>query len=205
MNTKWLISLGLLVSVAACANAADNSYYFDYDCGTHCAFKSISGATNGQDSYDIPLYPGPQSNMANVAIYKINGVDGWDSNNGFYALDVRDQLQPGQTVTVSNICVWAGPQAQGQKIYLTQFSGLLDQGLSYKLKLISVPTGINYQGPYEWGPGNVNITLPFFSTDDGTKGYKFQAVLTAVPEPSSMLALFGGITAVGGLALKRRK
>ena len=75
-----------------------------------------------------------------------------------------------------------------------------------KMECIQVPSGIT-GGPEVgtiWTTEN-RVHLPFYSTSNGLTGYQFEFTLTAVPEPSSLLALVGGIAGLGGFALRRKR
>lgn len=155
---------------------------------------------------EFKLSPNAYPNSILIGIYKTMGIDGWDWDTGFYTADHRPPLNPGQTLTFNKIYVWADPTVPaGQDILLSRNIGLKNPNVTYKLTLVSTPAGVSYSGPWEWGADHDTIVLPFFSTDDGTKGYEFKAEFTVIPEPSSLLALFGGLAGLGGVALKRRR
>ena len=62
---------------------------------------------------------------------------------------------------------------------------------------------MTYTGPTQWGIDHGTITLPYYANYDGLTGYHFRMEFTAVPEPSSLAALGGGV--MGLLALRRRR
>jgi hypothetical protein len=67
-----------------------------------------------------------------------------------------------------------------------------------------------YTGPTQWSmshdtPYHADIVLPYYATSDPSTGYKFRAEVTAVPEPSALIALMSGLAGVGGLAARRRR
>lgn len=162
-----------------------------------------SWATDGNDGIplDSPISHAPITSFY-AAAYKINGHEGWNGANGFYGGDDRGAIATGQTIT-EDIYVWASTGTSPERIKVAQgLSGVA--GINYTLDLVSIPTGIIYNGLTHWTtPGA--IILPFYSTDNGLTGYHFQATFTAVPEPSSILALVGGIVGFGGIALRRRR
>ena len=55
-----------------------------------------------------------------------------------------------------------------------KYEPFLDPGVSFSLSLVSIPQGVEYTGPTTWGPETSEITLPFYSTDNGESGYKFR-------------------------------
>jgi hypothetical protein len=82
-------------------------------------------------------------------------------------------------------------------------------GMQFQLKLISKPESVVNSPDVGtiWNidmPGST-ISLPTYRTDNGLTGYHFELSATAVPEPSSLLALFGGLAGVGGFAMRRRR
>lgn len=172
--------------------------------GGKCTVTGATGASDdssggdiqlGQYSYDKPLY---------VAFYKSYGVEGWNAANGFYVCDSRAALLAGQVKT-EDIYVWAAPGTSAESILLNAGGGGYDNSyVVYALKLVSTPSGITYTGPTQWTTA-ANITLPFYSTANGLAGYHFQAQFAPVPEPSSILALVGGLAGLGGFALRRRR
>ncbi len=139
--------------------------------------QGYSWATNGDDgsTLDMPISKAPNVPI-NVAAYKSNGQDGWNGANGFYTSDWRTTLAAGQTIT-EDIYVWATPDTSSENIVVSgSWSG--DAGITYTLRLISIPDGITYNGPTQWTT-SVNIILPFYSTSDGTTGYRFKVEITA--------------------------
>ena len=117
----------------------------------------------------------------------------------------EELLQPGQTLVINNIYLWAEPDAADPSIQFQQMAWFAQGGVTYTLSLVSIPDGVNYPGPREWGPGTSQIALPFYGTNDGRTGYKFRAEFTAIPEPSSLLALASGLAGRGGVVVKRKK
>ena len=68
----------------------------------------------------------------------------------------------------------------------------------------------SYTGPTQWtmsheNPTHADIVLPYYATSDPSTGYKFRAEVTAIPEPSSLLALACGLAgAIVGVRRARR-
>ncbi|MDO8588081.1 MAG: PEP-CTERM sorting domain-containing protein [Armatimonadota bacterium] len=140
-----------------------------------------------------------------AGIRKVTGVEGWDGPTTFIMWDYRSALAEGERKT-EDIFVWANPGTQSQDIlFYREGSQFLPTGVSYKLSLVSVPNGVTYTGPTQWGPDQGMITLPFYSTDDPLTGYRFLAEVSAIPEPSSSLGLLAGLAGFSGLVLRRRR
>lgn len=183
-------------------------YLFDY-------------ANTGYDSAEL-RYPyetwDDSTNQIQSWFRRDNGVDGWDGPSGWY----HDQDLPIPSVLssiiVKNLYVWAGQSFA----YDTFKIGYLDAGYPNpeewvrKLRLVKVPDGINYTGPKEWIiPLQVNkvggtflpdAVLPAYKTDNPLTGYQFEIEIQhVVPEPSSVLALIGGLAGIGGFAFKRHR
>ncbi len=209
MKTKVMLTLLAALFIAPATNlvcwakpwgytdeisVASNSYY------DQAAIYGL-GYSDGLDSEDLPLTFGG----LNVAIYKTNGVQGWDSADGFYTIDGRATLLAGQTA-IDDVYAWAssGGLPPGLSTMTFSASGGGDGG-TLTIELVSVPSGITYTGPTEW-TNSVNVTLPMYVASDyaaGLTGYHFELINTAVPEPSSIITLAGGMIGMAGFALRR--
>lgn len=166
--------------------------------------KSAVGGGPGHE-YDETMWPdNPSPTGVLLGFYNVDGINEWDSTTGWYSGTARELVSTGTSVVIDNLYLWAttGTPSQNLQLYL-QGNSWIPSSLNYKLSLISAPDG--YTGQTEWGITDTIITLPFYSTDDGTTGYRFRAEFTAVPEPSSILALVSGLGGVVGLALRRRR
>lgn len=78
---------------------------------------------------------------------------------------------------------------------------------SARLELLHKPDGI-IDGPAVatlWTTPPTVLKLPNYNSSDGLTGYQFRFTLTLVPKPPSILALAGGLAAVGGFALTRSR
>jgi len=207
MNARLVVALALTMIVASCMAFGDTyGYEFAYGWNDgHMSFESDAGASRGYDSHDIKTLASNAS-LTYLVFRKQRGVDGWDADDCFLARDARPVLDAGQTEVFNGLYLWAGTNATPEdfELYIV-VGGLYSPQMTYTLRLVQIPTGITYTGPTEWGPNHGTISLPFFATDDFSKGYKFQVEITApVPEPSSVLPLAVGITGLGGLVLRRR-
>lgn len=199
----------LTLSVSSVIALADSYVYrFDYtsDFG-HTAFTAWPGDSRGNDSHDVTV-TSISSSGTYLLFRKQGGVEGWDANDCFLSRDARPALQAGETEVFNDLYYWAGSASAPRDVLkMGIWESVLPPGVTYRLLLVQIPTGVTYTGPTEWGPEHIgNIALPFFATDDFSKSYKFQAIITApvVPEPSSLLALACG-TGLGAIVLRRRR
>jgi len=206
MYARTGVILLLLVSTLSCpATAAYPAYGWRFVAGPRGLFAVQQGALDSLDSIDALSQP---HNGWQAGAYHVKNQDAWDGDTGFYSTDYRAPLAPGETKTWL-IYFWAlsgtTPANLGVN-WATVSSYPLPSNITAKLESIQKPEGIT-GGP---AVGTVwttppYVTLPFYATSNGLNGYGFKFTLTAVPEPSSLLALAGGIAGLGGLALRRKR
>ena len=189
-----------LVAFPSVALAYEFLYHTDY---TVVSFGGWSGASRGSDSHDLAYTSAFGTSEFYALFYKQHGVDGWDADNCFLVRDARPLLQAGQTEIFNDLYIWAGTAATPQTMPFSMYPGASFPGFTYTLRLVQIPVGVSYTGPTQWDQNHGPISLPFYATDNPLTGYRFQAVVTAVPEPSSMLALVAGM-GVMGAAFRRR-
>jgi len=169
------------------------------------AMYTLPDATDSLDSYDWQL--GPIDGWL-AGSYRVDGQDGWAGTEGFYNGDVRAKLLPGQTKTWM-LYIWAVPGGSAQD-FVSSWTWAVaprDSSVEARLELIQKPSSVT-GGPAPgtvWTTPPASLSLPFYGTSDGLTGYGFKFTLTAVPEPSSLPALAGGIAGLGGLALRRKR
>jgi|GEM_PF-2770552 len=211
MIYRVVLLIAIMIVVSSQIASAQYQYSFNYESngGIKTIFETSDDANIGIDGGDVLWDSAMISQMndsINLGIYKETGQEGWNSDPGFLVREMRPTLHAGETAVIREIYLWAG--AAVQPIDYLELNILqpaqMAQGLSYRLMLMSIPDSVTYKGPTEWGPEDTGIRLPFYSTNDGTTGYRFHAVITAVPEPSSVVALMSALACTGTMALKRR-
>ena len=213
MNRYSLVLIVLILSLLSMSNCvgdvASLRYKISYGAEDGGFYKEITvvGAEGASKDFDDEyMWSSLPSHGILLAIRKVNGVDEWNGDTGWYAGDVREPLAPGQSITVDGIYLWAVPGTPSQDMHLRLSPFVyLEPGVSFSLSLVSIPQGVEYTGPTTWGPETTEITLPFYSTDNGENGYEFQMSIYAVPEPSPLIALAGLSLLTGGALVRKRK
>ena len=198
--TLWAVLFSLLGTLPASAEYAGSVFYrCTYPVGWKLFLTVASPYTDG---YDDELAMGTKRDAVNLAFYKQSGVHGWNRESGFYMTDRLPAIQPGATTT-DDFYLWGQPGSAVQDFGMSKVLAGATEGVTYKLWLLSVPHGVTYTGPTQWGIDHGTITLPYYANYDGLTGYHFRMEFTAVPEPSSLAALGGGM--MGLLTLRRRR
>jgi len=171
-----------------------------------------SGSLDGYDASDAVLAP---AGSINSAVYHSGSADGWSGPNGFYSTDLRAPIPPtpGQSKTWT-LYVWTDPSCAWD---LTELMWGYSSGthfpafdrMTYTLTYVRSADGItvgpavgtsvllNQQRQGTW-------SLPVYRTTDGRTGYVFTLTATVIPEPSSLLALAGGLIGLGSMLRRRR-
>ena len=200
--TLCAVLFSLLGALPAAAEYGSNIMYRCTDPGWKLFLVTSPPYTDG---YDNEMAMGDERLAVNLAFYKQNGVHGWNRESGFYITDKLPGIQPGVTTT-DDFYLWGQPGSAVQDLHLffdKWVEPIFSPGVTYKLWLLSVPAGVDYTGPTQWGIDHGTITLPYYANYDGLTGYHFRMEFTAVPEPSSLAALGGGVMSL--LALRRRR
>jgi hypothetical protein len=198
MHTRIVLTVFLILLVAAISASADTIYKWSFGPEPRGGFGIQSGSLDSFDSRDWLASP---AYGWKAGAYHVKGQDGWDGSMGFYVSDIRAPLTVGETKTWT-IYFWAVPGASPGDRGISWYETPLPSNMTAKLEYIQVPPGV-YGGPIV---GTVwtsppSFTLPFYTTTDGLTGYGFKFTLTMVPEPSSLAALCVGLVP---LLIRRR-
>jgi len=177
-----LTALAVCLMASSCLGSS-YSYKVSYHTGSTSSVETHVDLADGRDassgSDGEAAWPAPSSSGVLVGIHKTNGTNGWNGTTGFYGEDIREAVSTGNSVTFDDIYLWATPGTESQDLHLHLQDGPSLDGLSLTLTLVSVPNGVTYTGPTEWGSETTDIALPFYSSDDGKTGYKFRVTITA--------------------------
>ena len=210
-RSLMIVMLAILATVSAQPSESDWVWRFNGAC-----FGTAMDALEDVDTRDS-LITGTQAWYTGV--YHEQYTAGWTGDTGFYSQDFRAPLlqSPGPSKTWVfylwedpswNIVLelgWGTPGVWGPA-YIPSF-----HNREYRLTYVraadgitggSVPVGtsilLNQQMQGTW-------SFPVYRTTDGRTGYMFELTATVIPEPSSLLALGGGLIGLAGLALRRRR
>ena len=190
------------------ASASNGSHDYGYHYGTVGVFPEATDGFDGEQliaSWDIPT--------TYAAVFHDEGVGGWNGDVGFYLDDYVGPLPPGQTKTWQ-IYVWSTSDMPADHdvthLVMNRTDNIaLTSDFFFDFKLISKPESVsggpdigtiwNLDSPIS----EVELLLPTYRTDDRLSGYQFEFSATPIPEPSSLLALGGGLMGLAGLLRKR--
>ena len=208
---KAVVLLLTLLALGVCLPAHASDMDWSWRFGT-AYFGTSSSASDNADTQDT-LMASPQ--YWYMATYHETDVDGWTGDTGFYSTDTRSPLPlvAGQSKTW-RFYVWKDLSSSGILEMMWGWSypnaPAFDK-MEYRLTYVrsangvtegSTPVGTSVLlNQYQQG----TWSLPVYRTDDGRTGYMFEFSATVIPEPSSLLAVGGGLGAVGGLALRKRR
>lgn len=199
MNRLLITALGLLLATA-CIATADSGSSWGFTGDTRAIMATETYALDSYDRYDLIAF----TSAWRAGVYHVSGQDGWDGGTGFYMYDRRAPLQPRQTKTWM-LYIWAMPGTSPADFGCAWFQ-YVDPSVAARMELVQKPSGIT-GGPAlgtVWTQAPGLMTLPFYSTSDGLTGYAFKFSLTAIPEPSSLLALLAGLGGLGVMLRRRR-
>jgi len=227
MKTQRLSFALLMLLVLGVPGRSDSSAIWVFDAVTndpstaYCARSYFGMASTATDNYDgehgsdSPIFT-PNLSAVFAATYHSSVSDGWTGPDGFYQQDIRGSAPstPGESKSIQ-IYVWATPYvpANNDTIWLAYRFNSADfpprESLSFRLTLRAKPQSIS-EGPevgntWELLVPEGEIELPIYRTDNGLTGYQFELTATAVPEPSSILAMLCGVGGMAGPILRRKQ
>ena len=190
------------------ASASNGSSGYDYWYATIGARPLATDGYDGEPlitSWDIPT--------TYAAIFHAEEPGKWGASTGFYRVDNVGLLAPGETKSWQ-IYVWSTPDVPAgcdttHFVMNRMDNPAVPTSFRFRLKLVSKPESIS-SGPRAgtvWSSDVIpfDVELPTYRTGNGLTGYHFEMTATAVPEPSSLLALFAGFVTVGGLIRRRTR
>ena len=197
-----VLLVGAVLSAPAVATEEDLGFFIEGHLLLGAELGAWPGGLDGYDRQgDEVTIPDP-----GYAIAVYHNEPDWTGPRGFYTSDVRSPLHPGETKTWDNIYLWEIPAAS-----LTSFTIWFrpiytpPTYWTYTLYLDYAPPAANWTGPWQWAISptqNTTLVFPAVKSQTGLEGYRFHFTVAAVPEPSSLLALAGGLTL---LHLRRKR
>lgn len=221
MTLLVCIYFTLLTCSVVVLAADDNWDYWFWECrafaGNSASGMSFYGVSPGaSDAYEEDSLIHDVASPVHVGVYHENDAT-WTGPTGFYEQDVKSPVPLVAGASKSwLISVWADPNLDTSVSaisFVARTDGALPpRDLAYTLTLLKRPTGIeggppegtsydmSYYG-FQWG---AVFELPAYRTEDGRNGYLLELKAAAVPEPSSLLALAGGLGCLATLHRRRR-
>jgi len=134
------------------------------------------------------------------------GVDGWNAGTAWCWLQNVPVPSRGTSLVVPGLYAWQGLSYRYDTFTIHYAQDAFPSPWEWHrtLRLVRVPDGISYSGPFEWDlplavtkvgmyqlPGAV---LPAYRTDDPLTGYRFEIEIGhVVPEPSSAAAILAAL------------
>lgn len=200
----------LMLAVCTYAHASDTDWSWQFG-GTYAHFGTATLASDGFDSRDVRIV---QTSSVYIGTYHEQDVGGWSGDTGFYSTDLRAPvtLIPGQSKTWT-FYLWENPSWNVvlELMWGFDYPAPAFNKMLYTLTYVRAAQGIT--------GGNIPVgasvllnehtqgtwSFPVYKTTDGRTGYMFEFTATVIPEPSSLLALVGGIAGLGGFVLRRRR
>jgi hypothetical protein len=216
----WLTGAVLTLALAATSVAwpGPTSWFFRWSDAYGGGVPTSYGTYwAGSDGYDLGLDYRAQPDAATPVAYYVRHVQGpeWSGPSGWYMADVRAPLLPGETKTWDEIYVWVWGAGYAWSEVRLRIRPTADPSYHppadwrYTLCLDHVPSSVSYSGPWEWDidpAGETWVVLPVYLGMAGTDGYRMHFSVTAIPEPSSLVAAGLGLMMVGlGLRRARRQ
>ena len=176
--------------------------------GNGIAGIDIGAQPGYYDGYD-GQYPVDRLYGEGIALlFHKQAADGWPE--GFYYKDFESPIPAGGSHTWSDIYLWGKDYAApGNLVEILFGPEYPPPGYTALLELDYVPEYLNYSGPtrfwldLSWYD---SVILPVAEVEDGLQGTRMHITVYAppIPEPSSLLALAGGVLGLAGLTRRRR-
>ena len=203
-----------LVSGHVPAGAGTAEFWRTFIAPTRNAQEAVSdiwiGAVPGcHDGYDEQPQAQIWGSGIAVAHYRQTGPN-WSGPEGFYWEDYESPIPAGASHTWPNIYLWAQDYAvPGDTADIGFGLEFPPPGYTAHLVLDYVPESLQWTGQTDFWLDLTQesvITLPVLEVSDGLQGTRMHLTVYApVPEPSSLIALAGGLAGLGGMALRRRR
>ena len=142
--------------------------------------------------------------------------DNWGGLTGFYDEDYESPIPAGGSKTWWDFYLWPlnMPSPPSQVHLINGFDADMfgndgpPAGYIGHLVIDQVAAGATWAGPmdywFDMSVRNNTFILPIANVSDPLQGTRFHLTVYA-PEPSSFIALLGGVAGLGGFALKRRR
>jgi len=229
---KWLFRILVAIAIATLSSPAfAQSQGWDYwrwrfvavagdSSSVFCHPSEFGVSSDASDNYDddqLIRTEGITSAVYAATYHNHTSIsDSWSGPTGFYDTDLCAPvpLRAGESKSWL-IYLWATPGVPDtydtiSVSCLMIMPPFMPSEYDYTLTLAAKPSATS-GGPAigtTWRlslPSGVSVELPIYRTDNGLTGYQFELTATAVPEPSSILALLSGLVGIGGVAILRRK
>jgi hypothetical protein len=207
-----ITSLILATLVSAPSSSASESawvFYIEVP-AIGCMLGAQSTSVDGYDTHDEWGGTRGQPGWGMVAPYHQSGDD-WSGSTGFYASDFHAPLIGDRTSTTWDMYFWAQDYWNDASIISAHTfpypAGIPPSWYQARLYLDYVPPEASWEGPTVFDisvTGYTYFDLPIVAVSNPLDGVRMHFTV-ATPEPSSLLALGGGLMGLAGLALRRRR